>query len=239
MRNWTDEQIKAIESKPNIIVSAAAGSGKTAVLVERIIRKLIPDENGDFIPAENLLVVTFARDAAHEMQDRIKKSLKEAFESEKNPSKKAVLKMQMKKIPYADITTIDSFCMHMVKENFHLLGIDSKFSIIDSAEAVIYTYECIEEYFDMLYEKLYDDLVNERKNSVIYKHHIEYINTRRGYYGAGSYLEENTPDDIVADYIASMTDDYFIDLCAYILPDAPKVKYTGYFDKLERDADNE
>ena len=88
--------------------------------------------------------------------------------------------------------------------------------------------------FKMLYEKLREDLIKEDKESIIYKHHIEYINTRRAYYGAQSYVEENSPDDIVADYIASMTDDYFIDLCEYLLPDAPKVKYTGYFDRLER-----
>lgn len=99
--------------------------------------------------------------------------------------------------------------------------------------------KCLKPMFDMLYEKLYDDLTKGREDSVIYKHHIEYINTRRGYYGAGNYLEENTPDDIVADYIASMTDDYFIDLCAYLLPDAPTVKYTGYFDRLERNVENE
>ena len=83
--------------------------------------------------------------------------------------------------------------------------------------------------FRMLYEKLIDDL--ENKDSIIWKHHIDFINTRRRYYSADTeYQNENTADDIVVDFIASMTDDYFIDICAHLLPDAPKVTYTGYFD---------
>ncbi len=89
--------------------------------------------------------------------------------------------------------------------------------------------KCLRPMFRMLYEKLYDDL--ENKESIIWKHHIEFIDKRRGYYSAETkYVDENTADDIVVDFIASMTDDYFIDICAHLLPDAPKVKYTGYFD---------
>ncbi|MBP3359386.1 MAG: UvrD-helicase domain-containing protein [Clostridia bacterium] len=152
MRDWTQEQKTAIESGTNLLVSAAAGSGKTAVLVERIIRKLIPDSSGNYLPVDRLLVVTFARDAAREMQERIKKSLSGKAAAEKNSEIKRVLAGQIKKLPFADITTIDGFCMHLVKQNFHLLGIDSKFSIMDSSEAKVYVFECINEYFDMLYE---------------------------------------------------------------------------------------
>ncbi len=87
--------------------------------------------------------------------------------------------------------------------------------------------------FEMLYKKLLEDLKKGDESSVIYRHHIKYVDKRRGYYGAGSYRDENSEDDIVADYIASMTDDYFIDLCAFLLPDAPKVYYTGYFDSMK------
>lgn len=89
--------------------------------------------------------------------------------------------------------------------------------------------KCLKPMFQLLYEKLLSDF--ERKDSIIWKHHIEFTNTRRKYYGTEiDYVDENTPDDIVVDYIASMTDDYFIDICSHLLPDAPKVKYTGYFD---------
>lgn len=88
---------------------------------------------------------------------------------------------------------------------------------------------CLKVMFEMLYERLLKDLNDE--TSIIRTQHVDAINKRRSYYEAGDYMEENTPDDIVTDFIASMTDDYFIDICAHLLPDAPKVHYTGYFDK--------
>ena len=152
MTEWTQDQLRAIEGKANILVNAAAGSGKTAVLTERITRKLIPDEKGDYIGIDELLVVTFARDAAREMQERIKKSLSDRLSCEKNRNTASVLKTQIKKLPFADITTIDAFCMKLVKNNFHLLGIDSRFNIMSTDEAKIYARECICEYFSKLYE---------------------------------------------------------------------------------------
>lgn len=92
----------------------------------------------------------------------------------------------------------------------------------------------IRQLFEMLYEKLLDDVKKGNRKCPIYKHHIDMINTRRHYYAADRYENENTPDDIVTDYIASMTDDYFIDLCAYLFPNAPKVEYMGYFDNLQK-----
>jgi len=90
--------------------------------------------------------------------------------------------------------------------------------------------KCLSPMFEMLYEKLISQFGD--KDSLLHRHHIDFVKTRRGYYQTETdYVEENTPDDIVTDYIASMTDDYFIDVCAYLLPDAPTVKYTGYFDK--------
>lgn len=145
--------------------------------------------------------------------------------------------------------TINNFIVNIVENSYkkpYIKMDDDYFELLKSAKSdnmkTIYLSQSVSEQYDkclkpmfkMLYEKLREDLVKEDTESIIYKHHIDYINTRRGYYGAGSYIEENSPDDIVADYIASMTDDYFIDLCEYLLPDAPKVKYTGYFDRLER-----
>ena len=87
--------------------------------------------------------------------------------------------------------------------------------------------------FKMLYERLLYDLENENRDSVIYRHHVKFINKRRTYYGTGDYEAENTKDDVVCDFIASMTDDYFIDLCAFLFPDAPTIKYIGYFDNFK------
>lgn len=89
---------------------------------------------------------------------------------------------------------------------------------------------CLKPMFELLYEKLLSQIGD--KDSLIHRHHIDYVNTRRGYYqSATDYIDENSPDDIITDYIASMTDDYFIDICAHLIPDAPTVKYKGYFDK--------
>ena len=142
-----------IETGTNLLVNAAAGSGKTAVLVERIIRKLIPDESGKYISIDNILVVTFTRDAAAEMQDRIKKSLKERLREEKNKETQKILQSQIKKLSFADISTIDSFCMKLVREHFHVLGIDPKFSIIDPSVSGVFVSEALDEYFDSLYEE--------------------------------------------------------------------------------------
>lgn len=88
---------------------------------------------------------------------------------------------------------------------------------------------CLKPMFEMLYEKLLSQYGDEK--SLLHRHHIKYVNRRRGYYQTeADYMEENPIDDIVVDYIASMTDDYFIDICAHLLPDAPTVQYTGYFD---------
>ncbi len=159
MTRWTDEQLKAITTKPNLLVNAAAGSGKTAVLVERITRMLIPDGDGCFVPVERLLVVTFARDAAREMQERMKKSLTSAFNKEKDKEKKAILRKQLKKLPFAEISTIDSFCMRTVKQNFHILGIDPRFKIADPAESKIFENESMNEYLDILYDEGNEDFL--------------------------------------------------------------------------------
>lgn len=103
---WTDKQLDVINTRNrNILVSAAAGSGKTAVLVERIIN-MITDEESD-VNIDELLVVTFTRAAASEMKERVRAALEEAIE--KNPDNENIIK-QLSLIHNADISTIDSFC---------------------------------------------------------------------------------------------------------------------------------
>jgi len=141
--------------------------------------------------------------------------------------------------------TINNFIVNIVENSFgkDYIKMDDMFfeklkqekqenySRIYMADGVNEQYtKSLEPMFEMLYEKLLSDLQKGSEDTFIYKHHINYINKRRSYYAANDYLSENTPDDIVCDYIASMTDDYFVDLCAYLLPDAPKIKYIGYFE---------
>lgn len=122
-------------------------------------------------------------------------------------------------------------CIQMDKEYFDALkkAKSDNYQNIYLSQSVNEQYQkCLRPMFEMLYEKLISQFGD--KSSLLHRHHIDFVNTRRGYYQTESnYMEENTPDDIVTDYIASMTDDYFIDICAHLLPNAPTVNYTGYF----------
>ncbi len=122
--NPTPEQKSAIETKGNVLVSAAAGSGKTAVLVERVVRLLSDRENP--ISADRLLIVTFTNAAAAEMRTRIEKRLDS--ECRANPSDIGLLK-QRKLLSSAKICTIDSFCIDLVRENFERAGVSPDFKI--------------------------------------------------------------------------------------------------------------
>lgn len=166
---WTDAQLEAIHTKYldngescNLLVSAAAGSGKTAVLVQRIIEKLIPPDTEKGIGVDRLLVVTFTNAAAREMETRIASALAAAFEDANangDAARKKAIKRQQMLLPSADITTIDAFCMKLVRENFNHLGIDPDFSIADSAQASILADETMEELFSDLYDAGDDDFI--------------------------------------------------------------------------------
>ena len=127
-REWTDNQKKAIAALgEQVLISAAAGSGKTAVLTERVKNILCDDENK--CKSSELLVVTFTKAAAGEMRDRIAKALKKEIKN--NTGNPAYLKSQLALLPAADICTIDSFCAKIVRENFHIAGMSSDFTVID------------------------------------------------------------------------------------------------------------
>ncbi|MCL1877981.1 MAG: UvrD-helicase domain-containing protein, partial [Defluviitaleaceae bacterium] len=137
MDNFTPAQREVITSDaPKILVSAAAGSGKTAVLTERIVRHV--SEN---VPLSDLLVVTFTKAAAAEMRERIEKRLHE------NPQ----LSHHAALLPIADISTIDSFCAKLVRENFQKLDIDPTFRVGDDAELSLVRSIVIDEIFEAEY----------------------------------------------------------------------------------------
>ncbi|MCQ2449827.1 MAG: UvrD-helicase domain-containing protein, partial [Clostridia bacterium] len=126
---WTEEQREAIDAKGNIIVSAAAGSGKTAVLSERVIKLICDVEHP--VSADRLLIVTFTNAAAAEMRARIEKRLDEECRSA--PDNVYLLK-QKHLISAAKICTIDSFCIDLVRENFELANVSPSFKIVTDAE---------------------------------------------------------------------------------------------------------
>ena len=129
---WTDEQKKVIETRHrNLLVSAAAGSGKTAVLVERIIRTITDPEHP--VDIDKLLVMTFTNAAAAEMRERVETALGKLLDED--PGNKN-LERQNTLIHHAKITTIDSFCLNLLREHFHELDLDPGFRVADTVQEV-------------------------------------------------------------------------------------------------------
>ena len=136
---WTKEQSDAInKDNTNIIVSAGAGSGKTAVLSERVIRKLKNNVNID-----ELLIMTFTKAAASEMKERIRKKIK----------KDKDLLEQLKLIDAAYITTFDSFALSVVKKYHYLLNVSNNIGIVDNTIITLKKEEIIDEIFEDLYKE--------------------------------------------------------------------------------------
>ena len=155
---WTNEQKQAIYEKgSNILVAAAAGSGKTAVLVERIINKIV-NENIDI---DKLLVVTFTNAAASEMRERILMAIDKRLEdSAINEKEEAKLQRQITLLNKASICTIDAFCLDVIKNNFYELDISPNFRIADTAEIELLKQETLEELFEEKYEQEDKDFIN-------------------------------------------------------------------------------
>lgn len=146
---YTEEQISFIEERgKNILVSAAAGSGKTAVITERVIRLIL--EGAD---VSKLLIVTFTKAAASEMRDRIREALSEKLlSSELTEGQREHLSKQMTLIFSADITTIDSFCLNLAREHFNVCRVDPSFRVADEGELKLIA----EEVMDKLLEEKYE-----------------------------------------------------------------------------------
>lgn len=152
-RIWTEDQEKAIKvSGKNILVSAAAGSGKTAALVERVIRKITDREKA--VDIDKLLIVTFTNAAASEMKERIAKVLSDLID--KNPSDLNLVR-QRSILKRASICTIHSFCLSVVRENFYRLGICPNFKVADENEISILQEKAIEKVFARFYDEGKED----------------------------------------------------------------------------------
>lgn len=147
---WTDEQQRAIDThNKNLLVAAAAGSGKTAVLVERIIKMIVRDENP--IDIDKLLVVTFTNAAASEMRERIGNAITDKLD--KNPNNKRLQK-QLTLLNKANITTMHSFCLDVIRNNFHYIDLDPNFRIGDKTEIILMKQDIIGELFEDKYEEM-------------------------------------------------------------------------------------
>ncbi len=146
-RIWTEAQKQAIDSRNGtVLVSAAAGSGKTAVLVERVI-EYVTDKNNP-VDIERLLIVTYTKAAAAEMKERISKRLSEMISAE---PENQYLKRQKMYLPNAQISTMDSFCGRLVKENFEKLQIAPDYSMLSDIENDMLKDEVVSEVLEEIY----------------------------------------------------------------------------------------
>ena len=151
---WTNEQLQAINEKENnILVAAAAGSGKTAVLVERIINKVINEK----IDIDKILVVTFTNAAASEMRERILEAIYKKLEE--NPLNYH-LQRQIILLNKASISTIHSFCLDIIRNNFYEVDASANFRIADTAENDLLKYDVLDDLFEEKYNNNDKDFLN-------------------------------------------------------------------------------
>ena len=142
---WTQEQLQAINEKGlNILVAAAAGSGKTAVLVERIINKIINEK----VDINKILVVTFTNAAAGEMREKVLEAIYKKLE--KDPTN-AHIQKQITLLSKASICTIDSFCLDVIHNHFYELDLSSNFRIADTTEIDLLMQDVLEDLFEQKY----------------------------------------------------------------------------------------
>ncbi len=163
---WTADQQKAIDARDGtLLVSAAAGSGKTAVLVERVIQRICDSEKPCGV--ENLLIVTFTNAAAAQMKEKIHNAIGKKIAQ--SPSDKRLRRQQLM-LPCASICTIDSFCIGLVRENFHELGVAPDFSLLDEGKLSIMRSQAVNSVVDKLHEEGSDsfltlsELISDKKD---------------------------------------------------------------------------
>ena len=174
MTRWNDRQQEVLDSlkdgildPQNILVSAAAGSGKTAVLVERIIQTV----SEGLADIDEILVVTFTNDAAAQMRSKILSALEKLAANETNdPARSTRYLRQLSLAENADIMTIDSFCNKVVRENFNIAGIDPAFEIYDTNEIALLKDEVLDEVLGRHYQ---DDKVMAGLTSFLFKKNID------------------------------------------------------------------
>lgn len=209
MSKWTKEQLDAITARDTgIIVSAAAGSGKTSVLVERLLGILSDTENR--IPADRLVVVTFTNDAAAQMKQRLSAALSEKIEKEPD---NLWLCRQQALLQTAKISTIHSFCFDLIRENIQSLDISAGFRILDDVEEMLLKRRAAENTFEKLYteqsektERLADFFSGSRRGDSELEEAVlkiydflmsipfynDWVKERADYYGAG-FTPESDP----------------------------------------------
>ncbi len=139
---WTAEQLKAINNEGNILISASAGSGKTTILVERVLNNII----NRHIPINRMLVLTFTDMASQEMKEKITNKLIEVAKEGGENAK--LMKEQISLIPFSQISTIHSFCMEIIRSHFDYLGINPTFDILNEMDEGLYKLKAFNNVID-------------------------------------------------------------------------------------------
>ncbi len=153
---FTEEQLQAIESRnENLLVSAAAGSGKTTVLVERIIRRVL--DSNDPVDIDRLLVMTFTKAAADQMREKILKAIDEKRAVE--PLNRHLVR-QSTLVHNAQISTIHGFCLNVIRNHFQEIGIDPGFRVADEGECKLLKQDVLTEVLEAAYEEGSDSFIN-------------------------------------------------------------------------------
>ena len=151
MNNFTEEQQAAIAAAGKTIVSASAGSGKTTVMIEKIVRLITSG-----VDVREILAVTFTKKAAAQMKEKLRKALIKAINSpDTSAAQRSELKKQLAEVPGADISTIHSFCSKLIRSHFFAAGVDSDFSVIaeDDADGTQLRSNALDEVFEEAYER--------------------------------------------------------------------------------------
>lgn len=167
--NWTLDQKKVIDLRDcNILVSAAAGSGKTAVLIERIISRVLDQQNP--VQVDEFLIVTFTRAAAAQMRERLQKALEKALVEDPENS---YLHRQLMLLPSAQISTIHSFCGYVIQNYFHRTGVDPAYRIGSDSELGMIRKDVLDVLLEEKYTEKDDDFLELAKMSRFLKSDAE------------------------------------------------------------------
>lgn len=152
MPKWNPQQLRAIQTKDkNIMVSASAGSGKTTVLIARLMDLVLKDR----VPIDAILAMTFTEAAASEMKKRLAASLQKAYENSTDAQEQAYITRQLTSIQTAHISTIHSFCLSILQEYYYMIGLDPQriTNIMDNGTMVLYQSKALEEALQKQYVK--------------------------------------------------------------------------------------
>ncbi len=202
---WTQKQLETIELRQkNILVSAAAGSGKTAVLIERIKQLILTDR----VSVDRLLVVTFTKAAASEMKEKLVCALNQSIRE--NPNEGDFLRMQLDLIPSSNISTFHSFSLEVIRRYFHLIDLDPGFKVCDEAEAKIMKADGIDQVFEAFFEDCNPDFLeyiscysSSKNENLLKKNLIDLYDKIRSIPDSIAWLEESveqlaqTPEEFV------------------------------------------